>query len=108
MLPHTQEAKRFYRSKAWLDCRKSYISKVHGLCERCESPGLIVHHKEYINANNINDPNILLNHDNLEYVCQTCHNKEHFGKYKPIREGFSFDSEGNLIYNETEIPDAPH
>ena len=41
-------AKKFYRSKAWQQCRESYISKVHGLCERCQSkgkitPGYIVH-----------------------------------------------------------------
>lgn len=97
MLEHSTEARRFYKSKAWQDCRQSYISRVHGLCERCDGGGLICHHKEYINATNINDPNITLNHDNLEYLCQTCHNKEHFQKTEPLREGFGFDGEGNLV-----------
>lgn len=98
MREHTTEAKRFYRSKAWRDCRLSYISKVFGLCERCNRSGEIVHHKEYISMDNINDPEILLNHDNLELLCIDCHNKEHFRKHEPIREGFGFDVEGNLIY----------
>lgn|SRR5690554_4519877 len=97
MLEHTAEAKKFYKSTAWKKCRESYIAKVHGLCERCGSPGKIVHHKIYINSENINDPNVTLNHSNLEYLCQVCHNKEHFEKYSPIREGLTFDDEGNLI-----------
>src|SRR5690625_1575402 len=97
MLEHTAEAKRFYKSKAWQDCRQSYISKVHGLCERCELTGLIVHHKEHINATNINDPYITLNHDNLEYLCQTCHNKEHFTKHDPLRDDVIFNDSGELV-----------
>ena len=96
VLMHTEAAKKFYKSKAWRDCRLSYISKVFGLCERCGKPGDIVHHKVYIDAQNINDVNVTLNHDNLEYLCIDCHNKEHFRKYNPLREGFYFDEEGNL------------
>ena len=97
MLEHTAEAKRFYKSSAWKKCRESYIISVHGLCERCGHPGKIVHHKQYINADNVNDPMITLNYENLEYLCHTCHNKEHFEKYSALREGFRFDEEGNLI-----------
>lgn len=97
MLEHTAEAKRFYKSTAWKKCRESYINRVHGLCERCGKPGKIVHHKTYIDSYNINNPNITLNHSNLEYLCQDCHNREHFEKYSPVREGFMFDDEGNLI-----------
>ena len=90
-------AKKFYRSKAWRECRASYISKVYGLCERCKQPGKILHHKEYITPDNINDPNITLNHDNLEFLCQECHNIEHHEKYSSVRYGLEFDAEGNLI-----------
>lgn len=102
MLQHTEAAKRFYKSKAWQQCRQSYIAMVHGLCERCEQPGLILHHKIYIDSKNINDPSITLNHDNLEYLCQTCHNREHFKRNSAIRDGFGFDSAGNLIVLEDE------
>ena len=73
----------FYHSAVWKKCRAEYISSVGGLCERCLAkgiyrPGYIVHHKEYINADNLNDPSVLLNHNNLEYLCLECHNQEHF------------------------------
>lgn len=97
MLEHTAEAKRFYKSRTWQKCRASYIQKVFGLCERCGEPGKIVHHKKYINAENVHDPYITLNHINLELLCQDCHNKEHFEKHSPIREGLMFDEDGNLV-----------
>lgn len=90
-------AKQFYRSKAWKQCRQSYFNSKHGLCELCFKPGKIVHHKKYITPNNINNPHITLNHDNLQLLCQDCHNYEHHGKYDPVRKGFAFDDEGNLI-----------
>lgn len=98
-------AKAFYRSKAWKDCRKGYISSVDGLCERCLTngnykPGKILHHKKYLTPENINDPYVTLNWSNLEYVCQDCHNLEHHGKYLAIREDVTFDAEGNLIAKE--------
>lgn len=80
-----KEQKAFYNSAAWEQCRMSYISKVGGLCERCKAqgiikPGYIVHHKIYITPDNIQNPDVLLNHDNLEYLCQDCHNAEHTTK----------------------------
>ncbi|WP_113870111.1 HNH endonuclease [Paraliobacillus ryukyuensis] len=90
-------AKRFYKSKAWQQCRASYIRSKFGLCERCSKTGKIVHHIKYITPQNINNPDITLNHSNLELLCQDCHNEEHHYKYSPTRKGFAFDSDGNLI-----------
>lgn len=90
-------AKSFYKSKAWRECRASYIAKRHGLCERCEGAGNTVHHKTYITPENINDPNITLNHDNLELLCPTCHQLEHHEKHSPVRWGLMFDSNGQII-----------
>lgn len=78
-------AKAFYRSQAWASCRDSYISRRQGLCERCLSRGLIragkvVHHKVYLTPDNISVPGVALNHDNLELLCQDCHNAEHNAK----------------------------
>lgn len=97
MLEHTEAAKKLYKSKAWRECKKSYISKVFGLCERCSQPGYIVHHKVYIDVSNVNDPEVTLNHDKLEYLCLPCHNTEHFRKDVKIRNDVGFDEEGNLI-----------
>ncbi|SDO79636.1 HNH endonuclease [Halobacillus aidingensis] len=68
------------------------------MCERCGAPGDIVHHKEYITPGNIHDPNITLNHENLEYLCQTCHNREHHGSGEDtVREGLAFNGDGELV-----------
>ena len=97
LLKHTAAAKKFYWSSAWKKCRASYIQSVFGLCERCSKPGSIVHHTEYIDHTNVDDPSITLNHENLELLCQTCHNQEHFEKGGVTRRDVMFDDDGNLI-----------
>lgn len=102
-------AKKFYNSKAWQDCRRSYISIVHGLCEDCLEedkyvPGYIVDHKEEITPDNINDVEVTLNHENLRYLCLACHNTKTFGKdTEVVRDGLKFDSEGNIVESEPNI-----
>lgn len=93
-------AKGFYKSAAWKRARQQVITRANGLCERCKAqgiykPGYIVHHKEYITPGNINNPNITLNLDNLEYVCEDCHNKEHKAVHTPMR--YQYDANGNLL-----------
>ena len=73
--------KQFYKSVLWRRARQAYIdhrlSFDGGLCEVCgEEPGLIVHHKIWLDDINCNDPEISLNQDNFLYECQTCHNRE--------------------------------
>ena len=93
------EAQRqFYDSVAWKKCRAEYRKSVGGLCERCRAkgliePGYIVHHKRYVNARNITDPDVLLNWNNLELLCQSCHNAEH-GRRK---KRFTIDEAGRVI-----------
>lgn len=74
-------AKKFYNSKAWKSCRAAYIAERvaidGGLCETCGLvPGQIVHHTVWLTEDNVNDPDIALNHALLRYDCQTCHNRE--------------------------------
>lgn len=76
--------KEFYGSAEWKKCRRDYRAKVQGLCERCRAKGLIVpadeiHHKVRLTIANINDPSIALNFDNLEALCEQCHDLEHEG-----------------------------
>ncbi|WP_244345724.1 HNH endonuclease [[Clostridium] scindens] len=75
------------------------IKRANGLCERCRAagqykPGVIVHHKKYITPGNIHDARVTLDLNNLEYVCEDCHNKEH--KAKP-NSRYTFDAKGNLL-----------
>jgi 5-methylcytosine-specific restriction endonuclease McrA len=100
-------AKSFYKSKEWQECREAYIAEVNGLCERClengkVNPGKIVHHIEYLTPDNINDPEITLNFDNLEYLCLDCHNEEHGvgASAEVVRQGLKFNKHGELIKEE--------
>lgn len=77
----------FYKSRAWQQCREGYLLKVNGRCERCLKKGLhvpakIVHHKIWLTEENYQDPSVSLNFDNLEALCQRCHNEEHFESEK--------------------------
>lgn len=73
-------AKDFYNSKAWKECRAFVISRAFGLCECChQTTGKIVHHVEWITAENVGDPSVTLNPDNLMYVCKECHERIHAG-----------------------------
>ena len=92
-------AKDFYKSAAWKRARQTVIKRANGLCERCRAaglyrPGVIVHHKDYITQENIHNAGVTLNLDNLEYLCEDCHNKEH--KAKHITR-YRFDGNGNLL-----------
>lgn len=75
-------SKKFYKSGVWSRARDICIKRAGGLCEICYragiiEPGKIVHHKEHLNPDNINNPEVTLNVDNLEYVCKKCHNLLH-------------------------------
>ena len=97
-------AERFYKSRQWIECRKGYLTSVFGICERCERPALIVHHKIELTPENINDPEISLNWENLEALCQDCHNKEHHGSdWDVVREDVMFDEYGNLVESKPKI-----
>lgn len=91
--------KEFYKTARWVKCRDAYFKRVGGLCERCLAKGLyepakIIHHKEHLNRGNVNNPAIAYGFDNLEALCQDCHNKEHFGEKQEQRYFFL---DGKLI-----------
>lgn len=91
-------AASFYSSKPWQNTRLAFRKAKGGLCERClkdgrYSAGEIVHHKIPISPDNINDPDITLNWNNLELLCRDCHGKEHDKKNLRYR----FDSMGRVI-----------
>lgn len=83
-------SRAFYHSAAWQSCRSSYIRKAGGLCEDCLergeiTPGVEVHHVIELTLDNIGDPRIALNHDNLRLLCHDCHSKRHHGEREPRR-----------------------
>lgn len=72
----------FYTRQAWRRCRASFLQSKNGLCEICLKRGMIVpamhvHHKVPITPQNLKDPKITLNHENLMALCEECHQKMH-------------------------------
>lgn len=72
-------AKRFYHSSAWIKTSKAYAASRLYICEICGRPAkqYVVHHKKHLTPENINDPNIALNWNNLQLLCAECHNQIH-------------------------------
>lgn len=99
-------SKDFYNRKAWEDCRLAFLQSKFFICERCGGPATIAHHKKHLTPENINNPEVALNWENLEALCQDCHNKEHQSKYSATREDVVFDENGDLIPRES-IPPCP-
>lgn len=89
-------AGNFYKTKAWVKCRKAFMESKHWTCERCGHRAQIAHHKKYLTPKNINDPSVTLSWDNLEALCCKCHTEEH-GNGSGVPDGMAFDSMGNLI-----------
>lgn len=90
-------ARGFYNSKGWRECQRAYMLSKNYICERCGKPAVIVHHKTYITPANITDPNITLNPDNLEALCATCHQNEHFITGTVTAEGLGFNEYGEIV-----------
>lgn len=72
------------------------------LCVKCGRPAEEVHHVEHIKPENIGDPKITLNPDNLQSLCRDCHFAEHRGEHAKGREKaddypYEFDENGYLV-----------
>lgn len=102
-------AYKFYHSKAWRDCRRSFIdSRIlvdGGMCQcgtNCGQLGYIVDHIVELTPDNIDDPMISLNHENLQYLSLQCHNTKTFkkGKNKPRYKIV----DGQVILLDTDTP----
>ena len=97
-------SREFYSSKRWAACREAYRAHVGHLCERCLKkglivPGAIVHHKVYLTPENINDPSVTLNFDNLALLCREHHAEEHKRNIKR----YSIDENGRVVANMDRI-----
>lgn len=74
--------RKFYESPEWRRCKAIYLERANHLCERCLAkgryePAKIVHHKVYLTEENYGDRELMFGFDNLEALCQSCHNDEH-------------------------------
>lgn len=95
-------AKAFYNSAKWKMCRKAYIEHRKaidgGMCETChEAPGYIVHHKEELTPENINNPDIALSFQNLKFDCHICHQKENSKDGPSGLVQYEFSTDGEMV-----------
>lgn len=94
-------AEKFYKSTAWQKTRYAYLVSKNFTCERCGGRATMVHHRKHLTEQLINDPAMTVGVDNLEALCEACHDAEHKSD-SPLREGMYFDSEGMLHCAENE------
>lgn len=79
----TPELQRFYASKRWRDLRNMLVIDRHGVCDRCgkdysnDTAQLSAHHKEHLTDENLADPAVAVNPDNIEILCAKCHALQH-------------------------------
>ena len=94
--------KVFYNSKAWKDARRNYKQSVGGLCERCLKKGIItpaeiVHHKEPLTADNVQNLDIALGWCNLQALCRQCHSDVHEELNGKQPKRYRIDEQGRVI-----------
>lgn len=79
--------RRFYRSKAWQECRQIVIDRQFGICADCIENGDVtpideIHHLTFLTEDNVGDPSVSLNPDKCVGLCTNCHNKRHERGFK--------------------------
>lgn len=82
MLSSRERKQAFYHSKAWQKVRDIVIRRDKYLCVDCLRSGRLtpaeeVHHIIPIDDNNLDDPSVTLNVDNLVSLCRECHRVRH-------------------------------
>lgn len=79
--------RRFYRSKAWQECRALVWERQNGLCADCMERGELtpideVHHTVELTELNVGDPKVSLDPDRCVGLCILCHNARHGKGFK--------------------------
>ena len=87
----------FYHSRAWKRLSRAFLLSRNYICERCGKPAEVAHHRKYLTAANVLDPDVSLNPANLEALCMECHNAEHFGQGGATAAGLAFDDNGDIV-----------
>ena len=94
-------AERFYKSQEWQRCREYVWQRDRGLCVDCLKRGRVtpaeeVHHVIEITPENITDPAITLNPENLVSLCRECHRRRHGTEPEPKR--YTVDELGRVVF----------
>lgn len=89
--------REFWRRNYYLSPSR-LIGKDYNLTGEFVKVGVIgteVHHKIHLTPDNVSDPEISMNQDNLMLLCNECHNKEH-GRFEGKKE-YEFDADENMV-----------
>ena len=75
-------AKKVYNSQAWIDLRKTLIAERGSRCEHCgrvipDTKDVIADHIVELTPDNVSDPMLSLNQNNVQLLCLDCHNLKH-------------------------------
>ena len=98
-------AEKFYKSDKWKKTRYAYMVSKNFICERCGGRATMVHHRNYLNEQRINDPEMTVGFGNLEALCDACHAAEH-SIDRPLPDGMYFDADGMLQCVSTDTEPA--
>ena len=94
----SEEVRAFYHSGQWHKVREVAMQREAYVCRLCGRAASVCHHIKEVSADNVNDPAITLNLDNLMCLCQACHNRIHGEERRRVtREGLAFDRNGRLV-----------
>ena len=77
----------FYSTPEWIKVRDAVKKRDRMICQSCKKPitgRYIVDHIIPLSLENYHDAKVSLNPDNLQLLCQDCHNKKTFSN-KPQR-----------------------
>lgn len=89
----TNQLMKFYKSREWKALRQEALKRDNYECQSCKRKGKYskaqcVHHLKEVKV----VPLLALTLDNLECLCNRCHNKEH-DRYEAVRPVERFYSE---------------
>lgn len=79
----------FYKSRPWRKKRLQILERDNFECQKCKRKGKFskatcVHHKKPLKEY----PELALDDDNLESLCDYCHNEEHPEKWEKFKEKY--------------------
>ena len=91
----------FYKSQAWKHMREYIMKRDTWLCQDCLKKGLHtpaeeVHHIIPLQPENITDPSITLNEENLVALCRECHRARHHDTEHPSKKRYKVDEYGRV------------
>ena len=89
-------SRKFYDSAAWRRERKRALTRDIYTCYDCGGYASEVHHIIELTPENIGDPAVALNPDNLMCLCWQCHAKRTQGA-GDVPDGYRFGDDGQLI-----------